>query len=141
MRIELPQRQATTVSQDFYPEITMTQQFLVIGQYDSERNSWIPGGDIRHVVSQHRTERAAWRACDRAHSHLGGCDGGNSLATVVRRFAKIGSRKAKAWLERQDQYSTFADWYEHDGWLFVGCDFWQSHKIAPASGGLALAIR
>ena len=100
----------------------------MLGRYDSERNSWIEGGDIRHVVSGHHTERAAWIASEKAHRDLGGCDGSDSLATVMQKFARVGSRKAKPIVE--DQYTP--DWYEHAGWIYVGCDFWAAHQIVPA---------
>ena len=111
-------------------------KFIVIGKYDSERNSWIEGGDIRHVVSGHRTESAAWRASEEAHGDLGGCDGSNSLATVMARYARLGSRKSQAYINGDE-----GDYYEHADHLYVPCDFWKAHKVVAFAGGLGLAVR
>ena len=118
------------------------RQYIVIGRYDCERNSWIPGGDIRHFISSHNSGPAAWRAAERAEGDLGGCDGSDSLTAVLRKFARLGTRRAAAFhaaLEGDESQS--ADYYEHAGWLYVGCDFWAAHKIVPMDGGIGIAVR
>ena len=118
------------------------QAFIVIGRYDSERNSWIEGGDIRHLVSGHHSERAAWRAAERAHSDLGGCDGSSSLTDVMRKFAPLDSRKAQEFIAKTQVWdSEGSDYYESQGWLYVPCDFWAAHEVYVAPGGLGLALR
>lgn len=112
-------------------------KYIVIGRYDCERNSWIENGDIRHCISGHNTESAAWRAAAKAHGSLGGCDGSDSLAEVMARYAKLGSRKAQKYLELADSVyppQGAEDSYEHAGWLYVPCDFWNAHEIVPVAG-------
>ena len=101
-------------------------KYIVIGKYDSERNSWIEGGDIRHVVSCHRTLGAAAASVFPAHRALGGCDGGSCLATVARR------------LERGEEYETTANIYKYAGRRYLVLSVWDTHEVAPAAGGLAL---
>jgi hypothetical protein len=117
--------------------VKKTSEYIVVGRWNSERNSWIEDGDIRHIVSQHRTEYAAWIGAQNAHKNLGGCDGSDSLATVLRRGARLGSQKAKEIEEKVR--GEYADTYEHGGWLYVGCDYWKAHSIVPFGGAL-LAI-
>ena len=108
------------------------ERYIVVGCYDSERNSWLEDGDIRHVCSGHRTERAAWIAADRHHDLLGGCDGSDRLTDVLRRYAREGSRRA----QRFDDNDGLIDTYLHAGYLYIGCDFWGGHNIVPAGGAL-----
>jgi hypothetical protein len=100
------------------------QKYIVIGRHDCERNSWLPDGDIRHKVSGHRTETAAWAAAEKAHSELGGCDGSDSLTKVMIRAPEGYD---------PDEYE---DTYDHDGILYLECDFWGGHKIRHDGYGL-----
>ena len=93
------------------------EKYIVIGQYDCQRNSWIPGGDIRHFISGHRTESSAWHAAHRAHGALGGCSGSNELAKVM-------ARAPRRFTPGEDE-----DTYDHEGALYVECDFWAGHSI------------
>jgi len=93
------------------------QEYIVIGKYDCERNSWIPDGDIRHVVSGHRTESAAWKAAHRAHGELGGCDGSDML-TKVMILAPQGY-----------EVEEYEDTYDYDGILYIECDYWGGHRV------------
>ena len=97
-------------------------EYIVIGKYDSERNSWIPDGDLRHVCSTHRTEGAAWSASRKHHKDLGGCDGSDSLATVMR-------RAPQGWTPPDDYGDEMIDWYDYDGTYYVACDYWSGHNI------------
>ncbi|RLB65124.1 MAG: hypothetical protein DRH04_10810 [Deltaproteobacteria bacterium] len=118
------------------------QKYIVIGKYDSERNSWIPGGDIRHVCSSHRSERAAWEAAERHHYDLGGCDGSDLLTDVMVRGPRLDSRAAKVWLEDQKgEYSGYEDYYEHEGYLYFGCDYWSAHHFEFCNGGIWAAVK
>jgi len=101
-------------------------KYIVIGRHDCERNSWIEGGDIRHVVSCHRTLAGAAAAVFPAHRALGGCDGSDLLAAVARR------------LESAEKVDEDADVYEHAGARYLVLSVWDSHEVAPAYGGLAL---
>ena len=104
-------------------------QYIVIGTYSHEQNSWIPNGDIRHHVSSHRNESSAWGAAEKAHYKLGGYNGSNRLANVMRRFAKLGSRKAATIPDHENTY-------KHAGYLYVECDFWSAHEIRWTRSGL-----
>lgn len=115
-------------------------KYIVIGRYDCERNSWIPGGDIRHVCSGHNTEPAAWHAAEKHHTALGGCDGSDSLTDVMVRGPRMNTRKARQILE-DARWDSQVDWYKHAGYLYLGCDYWAAHKIVPAYGGLAAVVK
>ena len=106
-------------------------QYIVVGKYSHEQNSWVPDGDIRHVVSSHRTERAAWISADKAHFGLGGFDGSNRLADVLRRRYRLHER-GKADL--------YVNTYEHAGWIYVPCDFWAAYEIVEIPGGLGFRL-
>jgi len=105
-------------------------RYIVIGRHDSERNSWIENGDIRHVVSCHYTLAAAAKAVFPAHRALGGCDGSDLLAHVAERMPR-------GW-EPEDEY---ADTYEHAGRIYRVLSVWDTHEAVPAPGGLGLAPR
>ena len=91
-------------------------RFIVIGCYDHERNSWIPDGDIRHVVSCHHAVESAARALFPAHRRLGGCDGGDLLTAVARR------------LDVGEQPDESADTYEHAGRTYEVLGVWDTHE-------------
>jgi len=112
------------------------EKYIVIGKYDCERNSYIPGGDIRHVCSGHRTERAAWVAAPRHHSALGGCDGSDMLTSVMQRFARCGSKRAKELLADE-----MVDSYEHAGWVYCECDYWAAHRAVFTGQGFAAVVK
>ena len=116
------------------PERTRTmkaQKYIVIGRYDSERHSYIPGGDIRHVCSSHRTDGAAWAAAPRHHDALGGCLGSDMLTTVMERCARCGSKRANELLADDE-----IDSYQYAGWLYCAVDYWSSHRAVFVGGGL-----
>lgn len=123
--------------------MTRATQYIVIGKHDSERNSWIEGGDIRHVCSGHNTERAAWVACEHAHRGLGGCEGSDMLSSVMARYARLGSRKARDYIADSEdgENPSYADYYKHAGWLYVPCDWWSAHQIIVTPGGLGYTVR
>lgn len=109
-------------------------KYLVIGIYDSERNSWIPDGDIRHAISTHRTLAAAHAAADRAHGDLGGCDGSNSLTEVCRRLTKTEAKHLLAEADDDNQ----PDIYEHDGTPYLVLSCWDGATIGHDGLGFTL---
>lgn len=107
-----------------------SSKYIVIGRFDCERNSYLPAGDIRHVVSNHRTLHGAAVAADRAHRALGGCAGGDMLAQVMER-REPGAPPADEW----------ADTYEHAGCLYVAVDrLGGTHAVTVGPHGLVLAV-
>ena len=113
------------------------QLYIVIGTYSHEQNSWIPDGDIRHYVSGHRTSRAASIAADEAHEDLGGCDGSNMLAEVMKRFARLGSKDATKYTDAEyGSDEDAANTYEHAGWLYLEESIWDRSTIVVTQGGL-----
>lgn len=107
----------------------MSATYIVIGRYDSERNSYIPGGDIRHLISEHDSLADAARAADAAHADLGGCDGSDALAQVMRL------------MEAGETADDFDDTYEHDGARYIAVNVFDSHEITAEDGGLGLRVR
>ena len=105
------------------------EKYIVTGKYDSQRNSWIPDGDIRHVVSGHRTESAAWKAAHRAHGLLGGCNGSDMLTEVMARAPKN---------YKPDEEE---DTYDYDGALYIECDYWSGHVIGHDGHGFTATPR
>lgn len=105
-------------------------KYIVIGRYDCDRNTTrMDGGRIDHLISSHRSLRCATRAADRAHYDLHGCTGSQPLAQVMRRLAP-GEAAAEE-----------ADLYAHAGHQYLGLHWWDTHRIAPAAGGLGLVVR
>ncbi len=104
-------------------------KYIVIGRHDCERNSYIPGGDIRHVVSHHHSLPAAARAADKAHEELGGCDGSDPLTQVMRRLESADSTPDET-----------DDTYDYAGCQYIVVNVFDSHSIVPAPGGLGLKV-
>ena len=109
-------------------------EYIVIGKYDSERNSWIPDGDIRHVCSTHRSEGAAWIAAQKHHGKLGGCDGSDILTSVMR-------RAPRGWKPPEEYGDDPIDWYDFDGTYYIECDYWSAHDVVFTGSGLAAVPR
>ena len=72
-----------------------------------------------------------WQAqCKHRH---GGCDGGNLLAKAMVRTVRLGTRKSKAWL---DENNDTEDYYKHEGYLYLECDYWQGHNFHFGAGAI-----
>ena len=113
------------------------QLYIVIGIHSSEQNSWIPGDDIRHFISGHRSSRTASVAADEAHEDLGGCDGSHALSEVMRRYARIDSKKAKKYTEAgYGSVEDGANIFEFAGWLYLEESIWDRAEIVATHGGL-----
>lgn len=104
-------------------------KYIVIGRYSHEQNSYIPNGDIRHVISGHRDRLAAARAAEKAHYDLGGCEGGDMLAQVMRR------------MEPAEPVRDTDDTYEHAGRMYMEVSVWDTHEVEVARGGLGLKVK
>jgi hypothetical protein len=112
-----------------------TPKYIVIGRFSHERNSWVPNGDIRHVVSGHRRLSAARRAADATQYARGGCDGSDLLSKVMIRAARLGSRKAA------EVAGGSHDHYEYAGWIYVEVPFWDDHELTIIPGGFGIRVR
>ena len=113
------------------------QKFIVVGKHESEQNSWIPNGDIRHFISGHRSCSAASESADVAHFNLGGFNGSNMLAEVMRKFAPLASKRA----DRYQEQNPVANTFEHAGWLYTDVSVWDRSEVVAINGGLALRHR
>jgi len=117
----------------------MRYKYIVVARHDSERNSWIECGDIRHFESGHRTYSAASVAAARAHIANGGCDGSNSLANILEYGFPIRGRSGNP-TQKFERFmaavnaGNAGDWYEHDGHIYCATSIWNHIEFVPSPG-------